>query len=80
MRDDKEIVHTPNLQIDKLPPYLPELNLVEHLWQWLRRHACRNRMFLTLDEVMKTLTANLNTLSINQRKQLFHCNNILHYK
>jgi transposase len=25
-----------------LPPYCPDLNPVEHLWAWLKRHATAN--------------------------------------
>ena len=33
-----------NIRIEYLPPYSPELNPVERLWRWLRRHICRNRL------------------------------------
>lgn len=76
----KKLSIPPNIQIELLPPYSPELNPVEHLWQWLRRHSCRNRMFSNLDEVMNTITTAFKTLSSNERKHLCHCNYLLHYK
>jgi len=30
------------LQLAFLPPYAPELNPVEYLWAWLKRHALAN--------------------------------------
>jgi transposase len=30
------------LQIESLPPYAPEINPVEYLWAWLKRHALAN--------------------------------------
>lgn len=39
-----------------LPPYSPELNPIERLWLWLRRHVCRNRTFLDLDELSEAIT------------------------
>ncbi|MFH1540011.1 MAG: transposase [bacterium] len=29
-----------NVSVEFLPPYSPELNPVEKLWQWLRMHVC----------------------------------------
>lgn len=31
-----------NLTLLKLPPYSPELNLMEPVWQWLRQNALVN--------------------------------------
>lgn len=31
-----------HIQIAFLPPYAPELNPVEYLWAWLKRHATAN--------------------------------------
>lgn len=31
-----------HIQITFLPPYCPELNPVEYLWAWLKRHAIAN--------------------------------------
>ena len=30
------------IQLAFLPPYAPELNPVEYLWAWLKRHALAN--------------------------------------
>jgi transposase len=52
-----------NIQIECLPPYSPELNPVERLWQWLRRHVCRNGLFDSAkqlaDALQKTLIEQL---------------------
>jgi hypothetical protein len=34
-----------NLSIIKLPPYSPELNSIEQVWQWLRQNELANRCF-----------------------------------
>ena len=39
----------PNLRLLKLPPYAPELNPVEHLWDDLREKSFHNRVFDSLD-------------------------------
>jgi transposase len=45
-----------NILIEKLPPYSPELNPVERLWQWLRRHVCKNRLYVILSELENELS------------------------
>jgi transposase len=52
-----------NISIKFLPAYSPELNPVERLWQWLRRHVCRNRFFPSLDAMINALCESLNNLS-----------------
>lgn len=34
-----------NLTMIKLPPYSPELNPIEQVWQWLRQNKLANRCF-----------------------------------
>lgn len=50
----------PNLRIINLPPYSPELNPVEKLWDILRDAIC-NRIFSTIEELQVALTAKLRT-------------------
>lgn len=38
-----------------LPPYSPELNPVEKLWQWLRKEIPHNNLLKTLEELMDAL-------------------------
>ncbi len=47
-----------NVRILNLPPYSPELNPVEKLWDVLRDGIC-NRVFATLDQLEEALTARL---------------------
>jgi transposase len=39
----------PNLRLLSLPPYAPELNSVEHVWDELREKRFHNRVFDSLD-------------------------------
>lgn len=48
-----------HLQIRFLPPYAPELNPVEYLWAWLKRHALANFCPDTLAELQHTARAKL---------------------
>ena len=49
----------PNLRLLMLPPYSPELNPVENLWDELREKSCYNRVFDSLDPLENHLKAAL---------------------
>lgn len=66
-----------NIKIIYLPPYSPEINPVERLWQWLKRHCLRNRFYNNLDEVMDATQCLLSTASPSFLKSLCHCNYLL---
>jgi putative transposase len=46
-----------------LPPYSPELNPVEHLWDYLRDHPFDNSTFHSLHQVEKALCRGLKALN-----------------
>lgn len=43
-----------HIQITYLPPYSPDLNPVEYLWAWLKRHALANFCPANLSELQLT--------------------------
>jgi transposase len=43
-----------NLSIIKLPPYLPELNPIEQVWQWLRQNELANKCFKDYDDIVES--------------------------
>jgi len=45
----KNLKLPPNITIIPLPPYSPQLNPVEKLWQYLRRHYWSNRVYKDYD-------------------------------
>ena len=51
-----------NLRLLPLPPYSPELNPVEHLWDELREKAFHNRVFNSIDALEDHLEVSLRTL------------------
>lgn len=51
-----------NMKLLFLPPYSPELNPVEPLWEHLRENYFGNRVFNSLDEVEELLCEALKTL------------------
>jgi transposase len=46
------LVVPPNLSLLHLPPYSPELNPVENVWQFLRQNFLSNRVFDTYDGIV----------------------------
>lgn len=43
------------LEVVPLPPYSPQFNPTERLWQHTRKNGTHNRSFLTVDELDRTL-------------------------
>lgn len=41
-----------NVSILKLPPYSPELNPQENIWQYLRQNYLSNRVFRTYNDIV----------------------------
>lgn len=57
-----------NLKLHFLPPYSPELNPVEPLWDELREKHFHNRVFDTLDALEDTLVGALQTLELDKTR------------
>lgn len=56
------------IRLIALPPYSPELNPVEHVWEYLRENCMANRAFPSLTEVVEHLCQGLREL--DQHTQL----------
>ena len=68
----------PSIELVFLPPYSPELNPVEHLWQWLKRHSLRNRFYQKLEDVMDVVQGCMQRTSAHFLKSLCRNNYLLH--
>lgn len=62
-----ELIAPDNMTLLGLPPYSPELNPVENLWDHVREKGCANRFFKTLDGVIECVNRELLTLSHSVR-------------
>ncbi len=65
-----------NITIKYLPPYSPELNPVEKLWEWLRKEVTHNRTFTTLTEIITELSEEYRRITAEDDakiRQLCHC-------
>ena len=54
-----------NIYLLRLPPYAPELNPIEHLWDELREKFFHNRVFQSLDALEDHLETALKTLELD---------------
>jgi transposase len=43
------------LEVHQLPPYSPEFNATERIWQHTRKNGTHNRYFITVAELLSTL-------------------------
>jgi hypothetical protein len=76
----KDLQIPSNIKLIFLPPYSPELNPVERLWQWLKRHSLRNRFYKDIERVMDSVQACLQGRTVSFLKSLCRCEYLLHYK
>lgn len=54
-----------NIYLLKLPPYAPELNPIEHVWDELREKFFHNRVFKSLDALEDHLSMALKTMEFD---------------
>lgn len=57
-----------NLRLLQQPPYSPELNPVEHLWDELREKFFHNRVFDSLDALENHLEIALREMELNSQR------------
>jgi transposase len=55
-----------NMKLFPLPPYAPELDPMEHLWDDLREKWFHNRVFETLDALEDHLEGGLRTMETDK--------------
>ena len=51
-----------NVSLLPLPPYFPELNRVENIWQFLRQNHLSNRVFKNYNDILDACCAAWNAL------------------
>ena len=57
-----------NMRLMFLPPYSPELNPAEHLWEAIREDHFANHVFKDLDAVQRALTGGLVALETDHKR------------
>ncbi len=66
----KALIVPESIQLFYLPPATPEMNPIEQLWSWVRRHGFRNEIFQTLDKVVDRLCDTICSLSFSTVKSI----------
>jgi len=59
----KDLELPPHMHLEALPPYAPELNPQEHIWDELREKEFPNRVFSDMAGVVRTLETGLPRLA-----------------
>jgi hypothetical protein len=57
-----DLVVPANMTLVSLPPYSPELNPAEHVWEYIRENDLRNQLLPDLDRVMDLVESSLRRL------------------
>lgn len=66
-----------NLRIVLLPPYSPELNPVENLWQWMRSHRTSNQIFTDYDDLIDGVGGAWRTLTRKRLRSVCRCSYLM---
>lgn len=64
----ESLILASNLRLLKLPPYSPELNPVEHLWDELREKSFHNLVFDSLDALENHLEIALHDMELDHER------------
>lgn len=59
----KKLIIPNNIRIIIQPPYCPELNPVEKLWQYIKDHTIKNRIYKTLPQLERVVCKFINGLN-----------------
>lgn len=62
------------IQFVYLPPYSPELNPVERLWQHIKSHVLKNKIYDTLENLEDSVCDFLGQLSTLTIRSVCNCN------
>lgn len=57
-----------NMRLLKLPPYSPELNPVEHIWDDLREKSFHNRVFKSIEALENHLCESLKEMELDNQR------------
>jgi len=69
----KDLVWPTNVIPLFLPPYSPELNTAENLWQWLRSQYLSNQVFEDVGDLLRKTDDSWLQLTPERIKSLCHC-------
>lgn len=70
----KELKVFDNIEIIYLPPYSPELNPVEKLWEWIKKECSHNFIYQDLELLSDAVSKEYQKLTNIDFKRLCNCN------
>lgn len=73
----KNMIVPKNIEILHIPPYTPEMNPIEQIWEELREKGFRNEVFSSLNQVVDRLCTLIRNLSLHTIKSITGRNWIL---
>lgn len=62
-RQGDKLIVPANITLLRLPPYSPELNAQENIWEYLRQNYLAGRIFDTYDDIVNACCMAWNTLT-----------------
>lgn len=63
-----------NIEIFYLPPYSPELNPVEKLWQFVKDNVLRNKTYQSLESLIDEVCLFISNINAAQLASICACN------
>ena len=74
----KALIVPKNIEIIYLPPYSPELNPVEKLWQYMKSHIIKNKIYDNIDDLEEAVCSFIRGFDPNLIKKTCSVNHFLH--
>lgn len=70
----KNLVVPVNITLIPLPPYAPELNAMEQVWEWIKNHFLSNQCYIDYKDIVDKACYAWNQLSNNPEliKSIMH--------
>lgn len=59
---------TPRLKLIFLPPYSPNLNLIERLWKWRKADIINNVFYHTVGQIKSAVEEFINNINLSSQK------------
>lgn len=75
----KELIVPDNIKLIYLPPYSPELNPIERLWQHIKDNVLKNRIYHSLESLEDSVCAFINSINPEIIKSICNLNYMSYY-
>ena len=60
-----DLIIPSNISLVPLPPYAPELNAMEQVWEWMKTHFLYNQSYSDYEDIVEKLSYAWNQISSN---------------